>query len=681
MFHVRGGRVRGQRGWVIDKVEGATDTPALVERFLTQFYGEQAALAESADDARQPVPREVLVPELPADADALAEWLSELRGSRVRLRVPQRGDKRALTETVERNAKEAFTQHKLRRAGDLTARSAALPEIQDALGLDEAPLRIECVDVSPRAGQQRRGLAGGVRGRAGAQVGLPPLRGPRTAPSGGDVAAIAEVTRRRFRRYLDRTATATLRTGVRRRERARADRWRIDPAADVPPARPGIDPTPAGRASSPTRRTCRSSTAAPRRSRRPRTVLAELGVTDVAVCGLAKRLEEVWLPGDPDPVILPRTSEGLYLLQRVRDEAHRFAITYHRQKRSKADDGVGARRRTRSRPDTAQGAAQAVRFGAQAARRRRRRDRRRARHRAGGRPSRCWPRCTPRAGVDRPTRQPVDRGRPTARRSRRRMTEQPEPAAPSQQPHGIEVALVSGLSGAGRSTAAKGLEDLGWFVVDNLPPELISTMVELGARAQGDITRIAVVMDVRSRAFSADLRCGDQGPRRPRLQAPAAVPRGRRRRARPPLRAGAAQPPAAGRRAAGRRHRRRARRCSRRCASAADLVIDTSDALRADLRGTLERDVRRATSPRRCGSRVLSFGFKYGLPMDADLVVDVRFLPNPHWIPELREHTGRDPAVRDYVLSQDGAERVPRPLPGAAARWSAPATGARASAT
>jgi excinuclease ABC subunit C len=124
VFHVRGGRVRGQRGWVVDKVE-PTDTAQLVERFLTQFYGEQAALAESADDAHQPVPREILVPTLPAELDSIAQWLCGLRGARVHIRVPQRGDKRALAETVARNAAEAFTQHKLRRAGDLTARSAA----------------------------------------------------------------------------------------------------------------------------------------------------------------------------------------------------------------------------------------------------------------------------------------------------------------------------------------------------------------------------------------------------------------------------------------------------------------------------------------------------------------------------------------------------------------------------
>jgi excinuclease ABC subunit C len=313
VFHVRGGRVRGQRGWVIDKVE-PTGTPELVERFVTQFYGEQVALAEAADDAEVPVPREILVPELPPEADALAQWLSGLRGTRVQLRVPQRGDKRALAETVARNAGEAFTQHKLRRAGDLTARSAALQEIQDALGLETAPLRIECVDVSHIQGSDvvaslvvfEDGLAKKSDYRRFE------IRG---GADGGDVAAIAEVVRRRFRRYLAETAGSRNEGGDR-------------------DERPGIDP----------------ETGRPRKFAYPPNllvvdggqpqveaaadVLADLGVSDVAVCGLAKRLEEVWLPAEPDPVILSRTSEGLYLLQRVRDEAHRFAITYHRQRRS-----------------------------------------------------------------------------------------------------------------------------------------------------------------------------------------------------------------------------------------------------------------------------------------------------------------------------------------------------------
>jgi len=363
VFHVRGGRVRGQRGWVIDKVE-PTDTAALVERFLIQFYGEQAALAGAADDAHQPVPREILVPELPAEVGPLADWLSGLRGSRVQIRVPQRGDKRALAETVARNAAEAFTQHKLRRAGDLTARSAALQEIQDALGLDSAPLRIECVDVSHVQGSDvvaslvvfEDGLARKsdyrrFEIRGGAQ--------------GGDVAAIGQVVRRRFRRYLAETggegpADAAAPSEI---DHPHGPGNAVDGpgeptgiATDPPPAppRPGIDP----------------ETGRPRKFAYPPNllvvdggqpqveaaaeVLAQLGVTDVAVCGLAKRLEEVWLPADPDPVILSRTSEGLYLLQRIRDEAHRFAITYHRQRRSKGMTtseldtvpGLGPARRT-----------------------------------------------------------------------------------------------------------------------------------------------------------------------------------------------------------------------------------------------------------------------------------------------------------------------------------------------
>ncbi|MFD4248768.1 excinuclease ABC subunit UvrC [Amycolatopsis thermoflava] len=319
VFHVRGGRVRGQRGWVIDKAD-EMGVPELVEQFLTQFYGEQVELAEQGTDLGTPVPREVLVPELPEDAEAMTEWLSGLRGSRVQLRVPQRGDKRALAETVERNAQEAFQQHKLRRAGDLTARSAALAELQEHLGLDSAPLRIECVDISHTQGTDvvaslvvfEDGVARKSEYRRFAL---------REAATEGDVASIAEVVRRRFARYQTETQEG------------------------LAGEKPGIDP----------------ETGRPRKFAYPPNllvvdgagpqataaadVLAEMGITDIAVVGLAKRLEEVWLPGDPDPVILPRTSEALYLLQRVRDEAHRFAIAYHRQKRAKrvqvsALDGV-----------------------------------------------------------------------------------------------------------------------------------------------------------------------------------------------------------------------------------------------------------------------------------------------------------------------------------------------------
>ncbi|WP_409181802.1 excinuclease ABC subunit UvrC [Amycolatopsis sp. VS8301801F10] len=347
VFHVRGGRVRGQRGWVIDKAE-EMDVPALVDHFLTQFYGEESDRAGRDDVETGPVvPREVLVPELPADADAVAEWLSGLRGSRVRLRVAQRGDKKALAETVERNAKEAFTQHKLRRAGDLTARSAALQELQDYLGLDSAPLRIECIDISHIQGSDV------VASLVVFEDGLPRKSeyrkfALREAATEGDVASIAEVVRRRFYRYLKETAENAAETTETAPD--------ADEAGDeaVQPVRAGIDP----------------ETGRPRKFAYPPNllvvdgagpqataaadVLAELGITDIAVVGLAKRLEEVWLPGEPDPMILPRTSDALYLLQRLRDEAHRFAIRYHREKRAKrmqtseldSVPGLGQARRT-----------------------------------------------------------------------------------------------------------------------------------------------------------------------------------------------------------------------------------------------------------------------------------------------------------------------------------------------
>ncbi|MGI9123721.1 MAG: excinuclease ABC subunit UvrC, partial [Mycobacterium sp.] len=317
VFHVRGGRVRGQRGWVVEKPDapGESAEAALVEQFLAQFYGAEAELggppeAERggpADESVNPVPREVLVPSLPPNAGELAAWLSGLRGSRVVLRVPQRGDKRALAETVHRNAQEALQQHKLKRAGDFTARSAALQNIQESLGLADAPLRIECVDISHVQGTD---VVGSL---VVFEDGLPRKSdyrhfAIREAAGNGrsdDVASIAEVTRRRFLRH-GQDAGRPEEDGAAERPR----RFAYPPNLYVVDG--GVPQVNAAQS-----------------------VLDELGVTDVAVIGLAKRLEEVWVPGDPDPVILPRNSEGLYLLQRVRDEAHRFAIGYHRSKRSK----------------------------------------------------------------------------------------------------------------------------------------------------------------------------------------------------------------------------------------------------------------------------------------------------------------------------------------------------------
>jgi len=307
VFHVRGGRVRGQRGWIVDKPGEPGDSPhaQLVEQFVTQFYGAEAELGGAADESSNPVPREVLVPCLPANADQLTAWLSGLRGSRVALRVAQRGDKRALAETVYRNAQEALQQHKLRRAGDFTARSVALQNIQESLGLAAAPLRIECVDISHVQGTD---VVGSL---VVFEDGLPrksdyrhfAIREAAGDGRSDDVASIAEVTRRRFLRHLADAPEPADSDGRPRRFAYPPNLYVVDGgAAQVNAAQ---------------------------------AVLDELGVTDVAVIGLAKRLEEVWVPAEPDPVIMPRQSEGLYLLQRVRDEAHRFAISYHRSKRSK----------------------------------------------------------------------------------------------------------------------------------------------------------------------------------------------------------------------------------------------------------------------------------------------------------------------------------------------------------
>jgi UPF0042 nucleotide-binding protein len=218
----------------------------------------------------------------------------------------------------------------------------------------------------------------------------------------------------------------------------------------------------------------------------------------------------------------------------------------------------------------------------------------------------------------------------------------------------VEVAVVTGLSGAGRSTAAKCLEDLGWFVVDNLPPELISTMVELGAKAQGAVTKVAVVMDVRSRAFTEDLasiiRELDAGGYKPRVLFLEATDEVLIRRFEQVRRGHPLQ--GDGRLIDGIKAERDLLAPLR---SDADLVLDTSTLSVHQLRAKIE-DTFGTEASTTTRVTVLSFGYKYGIPMDADLVMDVRFLPNPFWIPELKDLTGRDADVRNYVLTQEGAE-------------------------
>lgn len=334
VFHVRGGRVRGTRGWVIERVDEADDA-ALMSRLLEQVYSlasgsqpeagkaEKVAAVSVDDVAHTPtsaVPREVLVSVDPQEKELIARWLGQLRGASVAVRVPRRGPKAQLMETVTENARQALTLHRTKRAGDITARSQALEQLAESLNLLGAPLRIECYDVSHTGGENQ------VASMVVFEDGMPRkdayrtynIRGQDGTGTPDDTSAMSEVLTRRFSRLLAEEAGLE-----------------------------GEDEDGVPYASGP----IEAATGRPKRfSYRPDLVVVDGGLpqvnaarsaldavgADVAVVGLAKRLEEVWIPGDEFPLILPRTSEALYLLQYLRDESHRFAITKHRKRRSRA---------------------------------------------------------------------------------------------------------------------------------------------------------------------------------------------------------------------------------------------------------------------------------------------------------------------------------------------------------
>jgi excinuclease ABC subunit C len=285
VFFIRKGRVTGRKGFIVDKVEDLAP-PELVARFLERLYFDTE------------VPRQLFVPVEPADRSLIEEWLGASRGSRVRIRVPQRGEKRALLETVTENARQAFAQHKMKRASDFAARTRQLNELRDALEMAEAPLRIECFDIS------NTGPTEAVGSMVVFEDGLPKRSDYRRfaikwTKGPDDFAMMAEVIRRRFARALEQE-----RDGIRRYRFA------------YPPNLVVIDGG-------------KGQLGAAVEAMR------ELGVEGVTTVSLAKRMEEVFVPDRADPIRIPRTSEALYLLQQVRDEAHRFALTYHRLRRGK----------------------------------------------------------------------------------------------------------------------------------------------------------------------------------------------------------------------------------------------------------------------------------------------------------------------------------------------------------
>lgn len=311
IFRVRRGRIRSERGWVADRPD---DGPVseLVEAFLFQIYGDHSGIQTEIE---KQIPPEIIVPELPPNPELVTQLLEEQRGAKINLHVAQRGDKKTLLQTAQRNAEEALAIHKSKRAADLAVRNQALEELQEALNLPAAPLRIEGFDISHLQGTEVVGSMvvfedGLARKSEYRRFVIKSFEGS------NDVAAMDEVLRRRLRRLLDERGQLANEGG--------AEGTLVDPVTGAPKKfayAPQLIVVDGGLP----------------QVNAANQVLIDLGLADeIQLIGLAKRLEEIWLPGEEFPLILPRNSEGLYLLQRVRDESHRFAITHHRGRRSKA---------------------------------------------------------------------------------------------------------------------------------------------------------------------------------------------------------------------------------------------------------------------------------------------------------------------------------------------------------
>jgi len=300
IFYVRKGRVVGRKGFILDKVEDLSQS-GLIDRVIEALYGDEPVLG---------VPKMLLVPDLPLAMATYEEWLSFQRGSKVEIRIPQRGDKRELHELVTRNATEEFLRHRMKRSSDHNARSRALTELQDLLGLPEAPLRIECYDMAHLQGTDY------VGSMVVLEDGLPAKREYRRfkvkeVPGNDDYAAMEEVLTRRFTAYIDERDQPVETDELTQQQKPRLKRFVYPPQLLLVDGGKG-------------------QLAVAER------VLRNLGLEhEIPVASLAKRFEEVFIPGQSEPVEVPRGSDALFMLQRIRDEAHRFANSFHRELRDK----------------------------------------------------------------------------------------------------------------------------------------------------------------------------------------------------------------------------------------------------------------------------------------------------------------------------------------------------------